>query len=80
MRYGSRLARLSLVETRLIWEFSSAKENESLTLSKADGSQCTTGNSELNLPLGSLAQLGEHLPYKQRVSGSIPLTPIGPVV
>ena len=23
-----------------------------------------------------LAQLGEHLPYKQRVSGSIPLTPI----
>lgn len=26
---------------------------------------------------GSLAQLGEHLPYKQRVSGSIPLTPIG---
>ena len=47
---------------------------------EADGSQCTTGNSELNLPLGSLAQLGEHLPYKQRVSGSIPLTPIGPVV
>ena len=32
------------------------------------------------LALGSLAQLGEHLPYKQRVSGSIPLTPIGPVV
>ena len=28
------------------------------------------------LALGSLAQLGEHLPYKQRVSGSIPLTPI----
>ena len=26
--------------------------------------------------LGSLAQLGERLPYKQRVSGSIPLTPI----
>ena len=24
---------------------------------------------------GSLAQLGEHLPYKQRVSGSSPLTP-----
>ena len=23
---------------------------------------------------GSLAQLGEHLPYKQRVSGSSPLT------
>ena len=31
---------------------------------------------------GSLAQLGEHLPYKQRVSGSSPLTPTkyGPVV
>ena len=29
---------------------------------------------------GGLAQLGEHLPYKQRVSGSIPLTPIGLVV
>ena len=26
--------------------------------------------------LGGLAQLGEHLPYKQRVSGSIPLTSI----
>ena len=25
---------------------------------------------------GGLAQLGEHLPYKQRVSGSIPLTSI----
>ena len=23
---------------------------------------------------GSLAQLGEHLPYKQRVTGSIPVT------
>ena len=30
---------------------------------------------------GSLAQLGEHLPYKQRVRGSSPLTPtnVGPV-
>ena len=25
-------------------------------------------------PNGSLAQLGEHLPYKQRVIGSIPIT------
>ena len=32
--------------------------------------------AELNDPQGSLAQLGEHLPYKQRVSGSIPLTPM----
>ena len=31
---------------------------------------------------GSLAQLGEHLPYKQRVTGSSPVTPTiyGPVV
>ncbi len=30
---------------------------------------------------GSLAQLGEHLPYKQRVIGSSPITStIGPVV
>ena len=28
------------------------------------------------LNYGGLAQLGEHLPYKQRVSGSNPLTPI----
>ena len=26
---------------------------------------------------GSLAQLGEHLPYKQRVTGSSPVTSIG---
>ncbi len=31
---------------------------------------------------GSLAQLGEHLPYKQRVIGSSPIVPtiLGPVV
>ena len=29
-----------------------------------------------NLYNGGLAQLGEHLPYKQGVSGSIPLTSI----
>ena len=33
---------------------------------------------------GSLAQLGEHMPYKHRVTGSIPVAPtifiIGPVV
>ena len=28
----------------------------------------------LSLKYGGLAQLGEHLPYKQRVSGSSPLT------
>ena len=30
--------------------------------------------SSANLVCGGLAQLGEHLPYKQRVSGSSPLT------
>ena len=39
-----------------------------------------TGSSPVRVIFGGLAQLGEHLPYKQRVSGSIPLTPIGPVV
>ena len=31
---------------------------------------------------GSIAQLGEHLPYKQRVTGSSPVVPttFGPVV
>ena len=31
---------------------------------------------------GSIAQLGEHLPYKQRVTGSSPVVPTtyGPVV
>ena len=34
------------------------------------------------LPNGSIAQLGEHLPYKQRVIGSSPIVPttFGPVV
>ena len=33
-------------------------------------------------PCGSIAQLGEHLPYKQRVIGSSPIVPtiFGPVV
>ena len=29
---------------------------------------------------GSLAQLGEHLPYKQRVIGSIPITSTNRIV
>ena len=28
------------------------------------------------IPIGVLAQLGEHLPYKQRVTGSSPVGPI----
>ncbi len=34
------------------------------------------------MPCGRIAQLGEHLPYKQRVTGSSPVVPTtyGPVV
>ena len=31
---------------------------------------------QLNIRYGILAQLGEHLPYKQRVTGSSPVGPI----
>ena len=34
----------------------------------------TKESGEKKLKYGGLAQLGEHLPYKQRVSGSSPLT------
>ena len=30
----------------------------------------------VDIPFGVLAQLGEHLPYKQRVTGSSPVGPI----
>ncbi len=33
--------------------------------------------AEVTRPYGVLAQLGEHLPYKQRVIGSSPIGPIG---
>ena len=36
--------------------------------------QVHNGDGE-ELVFGSLAQLGEHLPYKQGVTGSIPVTP-----
>ena len=31
--------------------------------------------SKLSVSYGSIAQLGEHLPYKQRVIGSSPIVP-----
>ena len=52
MRYGSRLARLSLERSRLIWEFSSAKENESSTLSKLTQVSERQGTSELDDHMG----------------------------
>ena len=37
---------------------------------------CTQENGAGNKPrYGSIAQLGEHLPYKQRVTGSSPVVP-----
>ena len=35
-----------------------------------------TGSSPVWVVYGVLAQLGEHLPYKQRVTGSSPVGPI----
>ena len=35
-----------------------------------------TGSSPVRVIFGGLAQLGEHLPYKQRVTGSSPIGPI----
>ena len=32
------------------------------------------------IPIGVLAQLGEHLPYKQRVTGSSPVGPIPSII
>ena len=34
--------------------------------------------SRVRLAFGSIAQLGEHLPYKQRVIGSSPIVPTRP--
>ena len=34
------------------------------------------GSSPIRVALWGLAQLGEHLPYKQRVTGSSPVGPI----
>ena len=50
-----------------------AKRKKLLTNEKFCGIIYTL--SENGTQNGSLAQLGEHLPYKQRVSGSSPLTP-----
>ena len=43
----------------------------------ADGSKfnlARVGSCQASFDFGDLAQLGEHLPYKQRVRGSSPLT------
>ncbi len=54
--------------------------NTEVKLLSADGSEgfpfVRVGRCHAFFNGGGLAQLGEHLPYKQRVSGSIPLTSI----
>ena len=54
------------------------------TLNSCIVTNCAEDNStEPNKRLGRLAQLGEHLPYKQEVIGSSPIAPtifFGPVV
>jgi hypothetical protein len=50
--------------------------NTEVKLFSADGSwglsPCESRTSPGDIYFGGLAQLGEHLPYKQRVGGSIP--------
>ena len=46
------------------------------------GNRKVAKSSHLAMAYGSIAQLGEHLPYKQRVTGSSPVVPTykyGPV-
>ena len=40
------------------------------------GFESRLGRYEMKISYGILAQLGEHLPYKQRVIGSSPIGPI----
>ena len=67
LRYSSSLARWS--------------SGQDATLSRSNqGFDSLTGHYRLSNRIGknygSLAQLGEHLPYKQRVTGSSPVTSI----
>ena len=52
----------------------SAEDSEGFPLVKAG--RCRAALFLFFYKYGDLAQLGEHLPYKQRVSGSSPLVPI----
>ena len=44
-------------------------------LSYAFQAACEGIRSPASAMIGSIAQLGEHLPYKQRVTGSSPVVP-----
>ena len=56
--------------------------NTEVKLSHAESSWriASCEDRKLRRNLGRLAQLGEHLPYKQGVTGSIPVTSIGRMV
>ena len=57
-----------------------SKEKYGLMAQLVRAPPCHGGGSGFESRLGrsgSLAQLGEHLPYKQRVTGSSPVTSIG---
>ena len=59
----------------MLWELSSAGRASAL---QAGGHRFDPYSSHQSLKqeqIGSLAQLGEHLPYKQEVIGSIPIAP-----
>ena len=52
-----------------------------LTNKKRYGNISFVAGGTVTCVVGSIAQLGEHLPYKQRVTGSSPVVPTnGPVV
>ncbi len=67
--YDLVLILLALVAVRNVGPVGSRSARNSKTV-------CRLGNASLTeSKIGWLAQLGEHLPYKQRVGGSIPSPP-----
>ena len=54
----------------VLWSEQSAKEFRKVSLFNLEG---TLSSGLMNRTYGGVAQLGEHLPCKQGVSGSIPL-------
>ena len=60
----------------LVWWFCQKPELAKNFSQKVLTNQFLYDNIYESLSYGSLAQLGEHLPYKQRVIGSSPIAPI----
>ena len=53
-----------------------AEGDEMAVYSRAAAKRLPSGGLTLDFRIGRLAQLGERLPYKQEVGGSIPSPPI----